>query len=266
MQYAVGKSPIFIGGAPRSGTTLLRAMVNASRNIVCGPEMRVIPALCHLAEQIDRNQASVLESGYGVDREALHTQFARAIDTLLAPLHARTGARVAEKTPANILHFARLRQIFPDSPLIGIVRDGRDVVASLLSMDWTDSATGQPMAITRDAAAAARLWCASIEAGRRMQDDPAYFELRYEALATDPVGTIAPLFDALGETDAAKARALDHARDFDVAAGTGESSAARVARPIDRSAIGRWQSKLTAAQIDTVMGIAGGHLRELGYA
>ncbi len=266
MQYAVGQSPIFIGGAPRSGTTLLRAMVNASRNIVCGPEMRVIPALCHLAEQIDQNQADVLHSGYGVDRAALHDQFARTIDTLLTPLHARTGARVAEKTPANILHFARLRQIFPDSPLIGIVRDGRDVVASLLSMDWTDSATGEPMAITRDPAAAARLWCASVDAGRRVQADPNYFELRYEALATDPAGTIGTLFDALGENDAAKARALDHARAFDAAAGAGESSAERVAQPIDRRAIGRWRHTLTTTQIDTVMGIAGGHLRELGYA
>ncbi|WP_297734817.1 sulfotransferase [uncultured Maricaulis sp.] len=266
MQHPVGQSPIFIGGAPRSGTTLVRAMVNASRNIVCGPEMRVIPALCHLAEQIDQNQAGVLHCGYGVDRTAVHNQFARAIDTLLAPLHARTGARVAEKTPANILHFARLRQIFPDSPLIGVVRDGRDVVASLLSMDWTDSATGRPMTITRDAAAAARLWSASIAAGRRMQNDRNYFEIRYEALVTDPANAIGPLFDALGENEDSKARALDHARDFDASAGTGESSAERVSTPIDRSAIGRWRDRLNASQLNIVMGIAGGQLRELGYA
>ncbi|RKQ95585.1 sulfotransferase family protein [Maricaulis maris] len=265
MQYAVGKSPIFIGGAPRSGTTLLRAMVNASRNIVCGPEMRIIPALCHLAEQIETGQADMLERGYGLDRQALNDRFARTIDSLLAPLHARTGARVAEKTPANILHFSRLRQIFPDSPLIGIVRDGRDVVASLLSMDWTDGSTGQPMAITRDAEAAARLWCASIDAGRRMHGDPNYFELRYEALVSDPAGTISPLFDALGEDDAAKARALDHAREFDAAAGTAESSAGRVAGPVDRRAIGRWQQDLDTAQRDTVMRIAGQHLADLGY-
>ena len=266
MQYAVGKSPIFIGGSPRSGTTLLRAMVNASRNIVCGPEMRVIPALCHLAEQIDTGQADILEQGYGLDRQAMNDRFARAIDTLLAPLHARSGARVAEKTPANILHFARLRRIFPDSPLIGLVRDGRDVVASLLSMDWTDGQTGQPMAITRDAEAAARLWCASIDAGRRMRSDAQYFELRYEALVGDPAATIDQLFDALGESDEAKARALDHARHFDRTAGTAESSAERVARPIDRQAIGRWQTDLDGAQRDTVMRIAGQHLADLGYA
>jgi len=265
MQYAVGKSPIFIGGAPRSGTTLLRAMVNASRNIVCGPEMRVIPALCHLAEQIEAGQSDVLARGYGLDRQAMNDQFARTIDKLLAPLHARSGARVAEKTPANILHFHRLRQIFPDSPLIGIVRDGRDVVASLLSMDWTDARTGQAMAITCDAEAAAQLWCASVEAGWRMQADPDYFELRYEHLVTDTVGTISGLFDALGEDDAAKARALAHAETFDDRQGVAESSADRVARPVDRQAINRWQSDLDSRQLDTVMRVAGGHLERLGY-
>ena len=84
MQYAVGKSPIFIGGAPRSGTTLLRAIVNASRNIVCGPEMRVIPALCHLSQQIEETHMDVLSANYGLDTQALNDRFARTIDRLAA--------------------------------------------------------------------------------------------------------------------------------------------------------------------------------------
>jgi len=265
MQYAVGKSPIFIGGAPRSGTTLLRAIVNASRNIVCGPEMRVIPALCHLAQQIETSHLDVLTADYGLDADALNARFAKTIDTLLSPLHARTGARVAEKTPANILHFSQLRRLFPDSPLIGIVRDGRDVVASLLSMDWRDS-KGRPMAITQDAGAAAELWVHSIQAGARMHDDPNYLELRYEHLATDPEREIGRLFDKLGENDAAKARALDHARHFDRSAGQSESSAERVAQPIDASAIGRWQRDLDDRQLAQIDAVAGRVLRTLGYA
>ena len=266
MHYAVGKSPIFIGGAPRSGTTLLRALVNASRNIVCGPEMRVIPALCHLNQQIEDGHLDVLEANYGLDAQALHDRFARTIDQLLAPLHQKTGARVAEKTPANILHFPRLRRLFPDSPLIAVVRDGRDVVASLLSMDWTDARTGQPMAITRDATAAARLWVQSVEAGRKLAGDPGFTELRYEDLARDPKAEISRLFDRLGEDEAALARALDHVRHFDQGAGEAESSAGRVAQPIDTQAIGRWQRDLSAGQIRQIDTIAGPTLKALGYA
>lgn len=264
MQYAVGKSPIFIGGAPRSGTTLLRAIVNASRNIVCGPEMRIIPALCHLAEQIETGHLDVLSSDYGLDAGALHDRFAHTIDTLLAPLHAKTGARVAEKTPANILHFTQLRQLFPDSPLIGIVRDGRDVVASLLKADWTD-ANGRPMAITQDAGAAAELWVRSIEAGARMHRDPNYLELRYERLVSEPEDEIGRLFDKLGEDAQARARALDHARHFDRRAGAAETSADRVAQPIDTTSIGRWQRELTERQLAQVDAVAGRALRTLGY-
>lgn len=249
---------------PRSGTTLLRAIVNASRNIVCGPEMRVIPALCHLAEQIETTQLDVLSADYGLDADRLHDRFAQTIDRLLAPLHERTGARIAEKTPANILHFTQLRRLFPDSPLIGIVRDGRDVVASLLSMDWTD-ARGRPMAITRDAGAAAELWVRSVEAGARMHEDPGYLELRYERLVTAPEEEIGRLFDKLGEDDAAKARALDHARHFDRRAGMAESSADRVAQPIDTRSVGRWQRDLDDRQLARIEAVAGPVLRMLGY-
>ncbi|MAK65196.1 MAG: hypothetical protein CMF75_10740 [Maricaulis sp.] len=266
MHYAVGKSPIFIGGAPRSGTTLLRAIVNASRNIVCGPEMRVIPALCHLNQQIEDGHMDVLQANYGLDAQALHDRFARTIDQLLAPLHLKTGARVAEKTPANILHFPRLRRLFPDSPLIAVVRDGRDVVASLLCMDWTDAHTGQPMAITRDAGAAAQLWVDSVEAGRRLAGDPGFTELVYERLARDPQAEIGRLFLRLGESEDALARALDHVRHFDKRAGQAESSADRVAQPIDTAAIGRWQRDLSPAQIRQVEAIAGPTLEAMGYA
>jgi len=266
MQYAVGKAPIFIGGAPRSGTTLLRAIVNASRNIVCGPEMRVIPALCHLAEQIETRHLDVLSADYGLDATALHDRFAHTIDSLLTPMHIRTGARVAEKTPANILHFNQLRRLFPDSPLIGIVRDGRDVVASLLTMDWADARTGRAMTITRDAGAAAELWVRSIESGARMHDDPNYLELRYERLVSAPRDEIDRLFDKLGEGAEAKARALDHTRHFDRRAGVAESSAERVAGAIDTTSIGRWQRDLSDRQLAQIDSVAGQVLRVLGYA
>jgi len=266
MQELTGTTPIFIGGSPRSGTTLLRAIVNSSATMVCGPELRVIPALCALSHQIEQGSLDVLQDHYGMNQSALHQQFAQTIHAFLKPLGESSGKRVAEKTPANILHFPHLRQLFPTSPLVSIVRDGRDVVSSLLSMDWTDSRTGAPMDITTDARLAAHQWVQSVEAGEQMANDNAHYQLRYEDLVADPHAVIGQLFDFLGEPSGAVESALRRVAGFDPSSGANEASNDRVSQPIDRRAIGRWQRDLTAKQIDDVQRVAGPTLHRYGYA
>jgi hypothetical protein len=171
--------------------------------------------------------------------------------------------RVAEKTPANVLHFPTLRQLFPESPLVAVVRDGRDVVASLLGCDWTDARTGRPMDIVVDPAAAARLWLRSVEASEAMACDPRLHVVRYEALVASPGDALEALFNRLGEPfDAA---ALDHARVFDPAAGQNETSAARVSQPLDTASVGRWRRDLTRDQLRTVEAVIAPALDRLGY-
>ena len=121
------------------------------------------------------------------------------------------------------------------------------------------------MAITRDAASAARLWLSSVEAGAAMRDDPGYLELHYEALARDPASETGRLADHLGLNELARERALSHWRFYNAEAGEAESSAARAARPVDTSAIGRWRSVLTPQQRSQVEQITGEMMDALGY-
>lgn len=257
-------APIFIGGAPRSGTTLLRAMIDMHPHICCGPELRAIPALAHLSAQTRMAAAGVLEAQYGTSTDDLNAAFAEMISAFLAPIRRRAGkARVAEKTPANVLHFPELRRLFPKAPLISIVRDGRDVVASLLGMDWK-APDGARMEITTDPPAAARLWRASVEGADAMRGDPLFHEMRYEALVADPEGALRTLLEFLEEPWSDDV--LRHTENPSLREGEEETSAEKAARPVTGSAVGRWRNALGPDALAAVMDEAGALLNRLGYA
>ena len=257
-------APILIGGSPRSGTTLLRAIINAHPNIACGPELRAIPALCNLLSNISATSAHTLNRDYGVSQSVIDRAFADAIVDFIEPLRRREGKpRVAEKTPTNILHFPLLRRLFPQSPFVTIFRDPRDVVASLLSFDWRDGRTGERLLVTTDAGAAARLWRASVEMAERMSGDALLYAVKYEDLVAAPDVTIRGVFEFLGE--APSNISFFHQVAFDAASGENEYSNERVARPIDNASVGRWRSELTTEDLRIVEGVAGEQMARLGY-
>ncbi len=258
-------APIFIGGCPRSGTTLLRVMIDSHPQIACGPELRAIPALASLSADMRRVSGATLAAHYGLAAADLDVVFARLIMSFLTPLHDHSGKRrIAEKTPANVLHFGELARLFPRAAFVQVIRDGRDVVASLLKMTWTDGKTGRPLPITQSAFAAAAAWVDHIEGGRKARAAGAdYCELRYEDLVESPRRALAPLFDMLGE--AWSDRVLDYRSNPSVGAGVNESSAEQVAGR-EPSSRGRWQAELNSEQRAELKSVAGPLLIKLGYA
>ena len=258
-------APILIGGSPRSGTTLLRAIINAHPNIACGPELRAVPALCALLGNISAASSSVLLRHFNVKSETIDAAFAEAIEAFIEPLRIHSGKlRIAEKTPTNILHFPVLRRLFPGSPLISIRRDPRDVVASLMSMDWRDPKSGEPMIVTKDANAAAKLWVACIEVENLMRKDPLFHSLSYEDLVISPAAAIRRLFEFLGEPPTNSV--YFHEAAFDAESGENEASNRRAAQPIDASSVGRWRRDLSPVDLRTIERVAGGWMAQFGYA
>jgi protein-tyrosine sulfotransferase len=260
------RPPIFLGGAGRSGTTLLRVILDSHPDIACGPEFKLIPGIAlHWARAI-KEFRPVLES-YAVTPQIYNNAYRTLIESLLGPYLARSGKkRIAEKTPNNVLFFYHLSRIFPDSPLVHLVRDGRDVVCSLLTMDWKDPLTGAPVEYTRNAERAANYWVEAVNAGRRagesMEVRRNYYEIRYEDIVEKPEPTLRALFEFLGEPW--DRSVLDfHSRSRELA---GESSAEQVSRGIYRSSVGRWKEQLKEADKETVKRIAGDLLIRLGYA
>ena len=156
--------------------------------------------------------------------------------------------------------------MFPDSPLIHVIRDGRDVVCSLLTMDWKDPATGERVPYTTDAALAAQYWVQAVRAGRVVARHPTasrwYYELRYEDLVNQPEPTLRSLFEFVGESwDPAVLQFHRKKRNL-----ANESSAGQVNKPIHERSTGRWERDLPGEERSKVAAIAGELLSELGYS
>ena len=126
-----GNRFIFIGGAPRSGTTLVQNMLDSHPDILGGPEFLHIPDIMRLRKilhrSISREYIDLFCSHNDVDR---HITF--LIKDLLLPLTDKQGCKfLSEKTPENVLVFSELIELFPQAHFIHVIRDPRAIVSSM---------------------------------------------------------------------------------------------------------------------------------------
>ena len=269
-----------VGGSPRSGTTLIRRILDRHPGICCGPEMNLfVPA---------RFQLEPLSALSGIDVAELRSLFrgsgsqAEMIDAFSARYRAlRRKPRWAEKTPMNVRHFGWVLEHFPDARLVHMVRDGRDVVCSAVEHPdrrwvngrWVWELHPRPLEDL------AKWWVRDTGAGMRFRGHPGYHEVRYEDLVADPVSTTRRLCAFLGEPfdpTMLESEGLtpsgEHSGEPPLAAA--EPGApdpvttlvdARDRGPVFRNSVGRWQRDLPSDRLPRIMGILGGRLAELGY-
>ena len=253
---------IFIGGAGRSGTTLIRTMLDSHSRIHCGPERKMVNAISRLrAQWVNSNIHTLLEAGITVD--ILDDACAAFIKTLMSKT-SDGSPRIAEKTPPNLLHMTFLSKVFPRAQFVHVIRDGRAVIASLLKQDWLDANTGNKLAYCEDIGEAARYWVSMVQAVRAeaRNSGARYHEVRYEDLITDPNGTVDEMLAFLGEPfeqQVLEYHKLNH--NLPVT----ESSSHQVSRPLYTEALNRWRGEFTDEQLQVIESIAGPTLRELGY-
>ena len=183
--------PIFIVGAPRSGTTLLRNMLNRH------PAM----AICretnfhHLIYQRRRAFGNLgdLRNRQRLVKEYLATQRVQSMQVDLQALEetllregtsyealflsflrfyaqAHGKSRYGEKTPQHALFTETLCQWYPGASVIHLLRDPRDVVASLMRMPWAP----------KSVLANARWWRDCNLGAWRCRYLPQYLLVRYE--------------------------------------------------------------------------------------
>jgi hypothetical protein len=168
--------------------------------------------------------------------------------------------RWAEKSPGHTLYIPEIKRLIPDSLIIHIIRDGRDVALSLANFGriqpflWDGGKTLPALGM---------YWTWMVQkgrtAGRQVGQD--YYELQYENLVQNPRGTLA----ALG-------RFIDHDLDYARILRTGigsvsqpKSSFQDVTSSEGFKPVGRWKQKYSPRELAEFESLAGDCLEELGY-
>ena len=263
--------PFFIVGSARSGTTLLRLMLNAHPEIAVPPESRFIAEFHDGRAEVDADAfLARLETHdrfqlWDLPIEAVRTElgpdqsvpFRTAVEApYLAWMHVNNKARWGDKTPRYIESIPLLNELWPDARFVHLVRDGRNVALS-----YADVPFGP-----KTVAKAADLWARRVRAGLssgRALAEGRYLEMRYEDLVDDTEERVKRLCDFLEtHVDPAMLDATARAR------GAIKKRSARYNPHITEeptTGIREWQTQMSDRQVEVFEAVGGDVLTQLGY-
>ncbi|HLK22870.1 MAG TPA: sulfotransferase [Bryobacteraceae bacterium] len=266
----MGNGPIFIVGGPRSGTTLLRNMLNRHPEIAICRETeffhwvfsrrrnfgslsdsenrrRVVKE--YLATQrIQRMRVDLGELSRTLLEEAIsYPAMFLSLMRFFAATHGKR--RCGEKTPHNGLITELLYEWYPDASVIQILRDPRDAVASMLRMPWA----------SKSVVSNARMWLRFNLGARRSSGNPRYLLVRYEELVNDPEAGLRGICNFLGEEYSPamlepNADASVHVPWFH-----------RAEQMVTTERLGKWREELTTEQVALAEWAVGDQMRRFGY-
>jgi len=190
---ALPTAPIFVVGSPRSGTTLMKSILDAHPRIFC-PTWET-GLFVSFEAQLNGDLRKLMNEGdpFPLDRAAM-CQWARdSVELLFERLRKHSGKpRWAEKTPAHVLSMDLIAEVYPEAQFIHIIRNGYEVVRSLQNMPWAPRRIKWSIARWMDSVRAGRQSGAKLAPGH-------YHELRYEDLTKQPEPVVRAICDFLGE-------------------------------------------------------------------
>jgi hypothetical protein len=270
----------FVVGVPRSGTTLLRLMLDAHSELAIPFETHFVPDLIdaagkqgtspeRLAEMVITHRrwrdfhldANELRDRFRALKRPTPGAFVRAFYTLYAERQAKP--RWGDKTPGYQMHMRRIEQALPEARFIHLIRDGRDVALSVLRLSFGPDSVEK----------AAERWKNRIEKARSQAKGlNHYLEVRYEDLVLDTEPTLRRVCEFCGlpwdpavlrHYERAEERLQEKARSWP--APPRLASHVLTKEPPRDDRVGRWRTEMSAADCAVYERIAGKLLAELGY-
>ena len=201
---------LFIVGCPRSGTTLLKRMVDAHPEIAITRETHWIARFYRKQIGLTREGLVTSEliprlleyhrfSLLGIGRNELETRVWRGsgdhFSDFVSRLFDLYGGRrekslVGDKTPGYVRHIGLLHQLWPPARFVHLIRDGRDVCLSMLDWNKASASAGRLATFEEDPVSTTAFWWKrNVGLGRKSGSalpSGLYYEVHYERLCDRP--------------------------------------------------------------------------------
>lgn len=284
----------FVVGAPRSGTTMLRLMLDAHPELAIPPETYFITKAQKAWRAAARRPGDDRVDAF-LDAVTGHKRwpdFHLDADEFRQRVEERRPKRLGEgvrcfyemyaekigkprwgdKTPFYVRKMDVIHRVLPEARFVHLIRDGRAVALSIKDL-WFGPDTIE---------GCAEFWVARLDEARaRARDLPHYMEVIYEDLVRDPEPNLRRIaefievpfdermvrfYENVDERIALETPPEEEAPDGRIVS-TEErlKIMENLKRPPDPSRIDRWKTEMSAEDLAKFEAIAGGRLRELGY-
>jgi hypothetical protein len=275
---------VFLVGCPRSGTTLLRRIVDAHPDVAITRETHWITQLLDgraeaspdppvTRELLSELLAHERFARLGVDAARLERLVEREAPVPYSELvtavfdmcgEASGKQLVGDKTPRYVRHIPTLHALWPQARFVHLIRDGRDVCSSVRNWDNPRRMLTRFSSFEDDPVSTIAVWWEQLvrlgrEAGAEMPAE-LYHELRYEELVAEPVAACTRLSAFLGLPFDERMLNFHEGR----TRADPDLDAKRAWKPITPG-LRSWRTELSGHELERFEAVAGDLLEELGY-
>jgi len=274
--------PLFVVGCGRSGTTLLRMMLNMHPELAIPEESHVLYQVARLRsigrwpktsspDFGERFLAHVESSPFmanwelepGALRKRIESKAARGFGQLLLCMYeeylAKAGKpRWGDKTPMHVQYMWIIRRFFPTARFVHVLRDPRDVAQSVAAKPWGP----------RHLNHAGHYWKWLVLSGMisgRMLGPRHYLEIRFEDLVREPESILRKITEFAGLEYTDQLLQYHQSQAASEYAAKGNEGSKRLQQKLDPERIFLWRHKMSAKEVKSIDHQCGAVMRLAGY-
>jgi len=260
---------IFVGGSMRGGTTLAQRLLCTAPEVNDWvPEVHVLRDMVVLYRHC-MNRRPAAREPFFAEADDCTRYFTGCVDDLLQIVRDRhsPNGRLVLKNPELTQYFPELAELRPNVQFVIVLRDPRDVVASMKVVAERAIAAGEPVPMPEMADGAAGMatlflrYYANVIRSPLVREPDRLMFVRYEDIVTDTTTAVAKLSlwtglnirpDAVGNASGGDDGSVFGARLY--------------GKPISNDAIGSYRERLDAAEIAAVESVTAEFMKTFGYA